>query len=425
MNLNRKTARRPATYLVILFFIALSVALIALATRPSQPEAGENLADVNLDSLTLLHVGGGDLATQLVDRLEAAGGRVVRSPDVPEAADLSPDVVVVFGGEWFEQRAYDTELHGFLSLASSRGASMVMADGITSVFFEALDRAGVYIMAVDEKTGEARNPVHFNPPLAGFRREVRGHTGYSPSFIFSSSGSSPDVLARSLVEWLHQWTDGSLQSTASTSASHMRSVCEYSYWPLLDSDPHGRLNLTAAVHKLIDDGVPDYDWYFYRIEVRSVAGTVAYDSAWRSDHTWAHHQVHNAGTDRWMDNYGPGTSGGTDNVYVFLTPLGTPIGSVWYDPLNWSYSIDDVVVLVRRNYIQDRVSWQHDIDRAAPVARDTYVSMPGFVVGTRQGYPSLVDAWYQVQFAWRPLWWSTWTTGPGPTLLLDAFRVGD
>ncbi len=416
MNLNRKTARRPATYLVILF-IVLSVALIALATRPSQPEAGAHLADVNLDSLTILHVGGGDLATQLVDRLEAAGGQVVRSPDVPEAADLSPDVVVVFGGEWFEQRAYDTELHSFLSVASSRGAGLIMAGASTSRFFEALDKARVYIMAVDERTGEARNPAHYNPPVVGYRiKEVGSHTG--PSLLFSS-GSSPDVLAESLVEWLPHTT------AAVLSEPYLQYTGEYIFSPLLDSDPHGRLDVIATVYGLESDDVSDYDWYFYQVTVRSVPGMVAYDSAWRSDHTWAHHQVHNAGTDRWMDNYGPGTSGGTDTVYVFLTPLGTPIGSVWYDPLNWSYSIDDVVVLARRDYSKHRAYWQHDIDRAATVARDTYVSMPGFVVRTRQGYPSFVDAWYQVQFVRRPLWWSTQTTGPSPTLMLDAFRVGD
>jgi len=413
---NRKTVSRPVTYLVILF-IFLALALMALSRPPSQPEAGTNLAGFDLDSLSILHVGGGELATQLVDRLEAAGGQVVRSPDIPDAVDLSPEVVVVFGGEWLEQRVYDTELHSFLSVASSRGASLVMAGASTSQFFEALDRAWVYIMAVDE-TGEVRNPAHFNPPLAGFKiKEVGGHSGPS---LFFSMGSSPDVLAESLVEWLHEWSDGSLQSTSSTSASPMRYVCEYNYSPLLDSDPHGRLNVTAAVHKLINDGVPDYDWYFYRIEVRSVPGTVAYDSAWRNDHTWAHHQVHNAGTDRWMGNYGPGTSLGADTVHVFLRPWDTTIGSGAYDPQGWSYSIDGVAVLAQRDYVQDRASWLHDIDRSAPMARDTYISMPGFVVRTRQGYPSFVDACYQVQFAQRSLWCRTSTSGPSPTLMLDS-----
>ncbi|MFU8796759.1 MAG: hypothetical protein ACNA7X_05655 [Dehalococcoidia bacterium] len=203
MELHRRAVSRRVIYLVIVFLV-LALALVALSRPPSQPESGANLADVDLGidlgSLTILHVGGGDLATQLVDRLEAAGGRVVRLADIPDATDLSPDVVAVFGGEWFEERALDPELHGFLSLTSSRGTSMVMAGGITSVFFEALDRSGVYIMAVDEKTGEARNPAHYNPLMVGRRMiEVDGHTGPS---LFFSSGSSPDVLAKSLVRWL-------------------------------------------------------------------------------------------------------------------------------------------------------------------------------------------------------------------------------
>ncbi len=421
MKLNRRTARHPATYSAIIFFV-LVVALIALATRPSQPEAGASLADVNLDSLTILHVGGGDLATQLVHRLEEAGGRVVRSPGIPEAPDLGPEVIVVFGGEWFEQRAYDPALHDFLRLASSRGASLVMADGTTTVFFEVLDMAGLYGIPVTE-TGEVRNPAYFNPALAGFRmKEVDGHTG--PSFLLSME-SSAHILAESLVSWIHGWSDGPLQPSTPVSEPHLRYVGEHNYSPLLDSDPHGRLNVTAAVYQLMYDGVADYDWYFYRIEVRSVSGAVAYSSAWRNDCTWAHHQVVDAGTNTWMGTRGPGTSGGTDTVHVFLRPWDTPIGSRAYDPQGWRYSIDGVVVLAQGSYLRHRVSWLHDIDRSAPTARDTYLSVPGFVVKTRQGYPCLVDAWYQVQFARQPLWWSTRTAGPSPTLMLDAFRGGD
>jgi len=407
--MRRKAVSRPVIYLVILL-IVLALTLVAVGRPPSQPEAGADLADIDLDSLTVLHVGGGDLATQVVDRLEAAGGRIIRSPDIPDAADLGPEDVVVFSGEWLEERALDPELHGFLSLTSSRGASIVMAGGTTSVFFEALDRSGVYGIPETE-TGEVRNPAYFDPPLAGLKTEGMGDNTW-PVFLFSAS-SSVDVLAESLIDWIHGWSDGPLKSTASTSAPHLRHVCEYNYWPLLDSDPHGRLNLTATVQKLIDDGVPDYDWYFYQIEVRSVPGTVAYDSAWRNDHTWAHHQVPNAGTNRWLTDYDPSTAYGTDTAYVHLVPT---VG-----PANWSYSIDGVTVLDHSDYYRHRAYWLHEIDQSAPAARDTYVSMPGFVVRTRQGYPSLVDAWYQVQFARRPLWWSTRTAGPSPTLMLDSF----
>ncbi len=404
---------RPARYWGIILVVA-ALALTYFAAAPSQPETSTQLSGLQADNLSILLIGDGALATQLVDRLEEAGGRVIRSPGIPEAADLGPEVVVVFGGEWFEQRVDDAELHEFLRLASPLDAGLVMADGTTSVFFEALDRAGLYGIPVTE-TGEVRNPAYFNPALAGFRmKEVGGHAG--PSLLLSM-GSSPGVLAESLVDWIHEWSDGALQSTASTSAPHLRYVCEYNYSPLLDSDPHGRLKVTAAVYKLREYGMPDYDWYVYQVGVRSVPGTVAYDSAWRNDHTWAHHQVPNAGTNRWLTHYNPSTASGTDTVYVHLIPT---VG-----PANWSYSIDGVTVLDQSDYYHHRAYWLHDIDRSAPTARDTYLSMPGFVVKTRPGYPSFVDAWYQVRFARLLLWRRTSTAGPTPTLMLDAFGAGD
>ena len=196
---------RVKRYVLVVLVCVFSVGALvfgAMAILGLEAEQGTCLTGAEFDNLTVFHIGGGSLASQLADCVEQGGGRVVLSPGIPEAAELGLEIVVVFGGEWFEQRVDDAELHGFLRLASSRGASIVMAGGTTSVFFEALDKARVYIMAVDEKTGEARNPVHFNPPLVGFRKEVAGHTGCSPSFIFSSAGSSPDVLAESLAGWL-------------------------------------------------------------------------------------------------------------------------------------------------------------------------------------------------------------------------------
>ena len=144
-------------------------------------------------------------------------------------------------------------------------------------------------------------------------------------------------------------------------------------------------------------------------------GVIAYGGSGRNDCPWAHHQVPNAGTNRWLTNYGPSTAYGTDTVYVHLTVA----------PWDWSYSIDGVTVLSHSDFSRHRVYWLHDIDRSAPAARDTYMSVPGFVVRTRQGYPPFVDAWYQVRFARQSLWCRTSTAGPTPTLMLDAFEAGD
>lgn len=181
------------------FLLISALALIALPTSPAEAELGTNLIGAEFDNLTILHIGGGTLASQLVDRLEEKKADVVRSSDIQEAVELNPEVVIIFGGEWFEGRVYDTELHDFLRLASSRGASMVMVGGTTSKFFEALDMAGVYRIPVTE-TGEVRNPAYDNPPLVGLKmKTVGGHTG--PSLLFSYT-SSPDDFVESLIGWL-------------------------------------------------------------------------------------------------------------------------------------------------------------------------------------------------------------------------------
>jgi len=184
---------------VSIFLLISALALIALPTSPAEAEPRTNLIGAEFDNLTILHIGGGTLGSQLVDRLEEKKADVVRSLDIPEAVELNPEVVIIFGGEWLEGRVYDTKLHDFLSLASSQGANMVMAGGTTSKFFEALDRAGLYRIPVTE-TGMVRNPAYDNPPLVGLKmKTVGGHTG--PSFLFSC-GSSPDLLEESLIGWL-------------------------------------------------------------------------------------------------------------------------------------------------------------------------------------------------------------------------------
>jgi hypothetical protein len=189
------------TVLCVSAFILLisPLALTALPTSPAETEPGTNLISAEFGNLTILHIGGGTLASQMVDRLEEMRGEVLRSSDIPEAVELNPEVVIIFGGEWFEGRIYDTELRDFLRLASSRRANMVMVGGTTSKFFEALDRAGVHEITVTE-TGIVRNPAYFNPPLVGLKmKTVDGHTG--PSLLFSCT-SSPADLVGSLIGWL-------------------------------------------------------------------------------------------------------------------------------------------------------------------------------------------------------------------------------
>lgn len=147
-------------------------------------------------------------------------------------------------------------------------------------------------------------------------------------------------------------------------------------------------------------------------------GTVAYGSKYRNEHTWAHHQVFNAGTYRRLVDYGPTTTSGATTVSVSLATAAGPSG-----PPPWNYTISDVAVLDGSDFSQHVAYWQHDIDREAAVGRNTYLSKPDFVVETGQDHWSFVDACYQVRFVKSPFWCGK--TLESPTLYLGAFLAGD
>lgn len=413
-------SKRGVLFIAISTVLIASLVVIALPTAPAGAAVRTDLIDTDLSNLTIIRIGDGigdgTLASQVVDQLEVKGAGIVSLSSIPEAAELNPEVGIIFDGEWFEGRAHDKELHDFLKVASSRGASMVMVGGTTSKFFETLDEAGVYEIPVTE-TGIVRNPAHDNPPLAGLKMKmVNGHM--APSFLFSYE-SNPEALAESLTGWLP------LTAPLVLAEPYLQFVTEYYYAPLLAEDPYGKLNVIVPIYKLTDDGVPDHDWYFYQVRVQSVPGCIAYSSKDVNEHTWAQHQVYGTGTYRWLVDYDSTTTSGTTTVGVSISALaaaaGPSVGFTW----SWSYDVPDVIVLDQSDFSEHRAYWQHDIDREAPVAQNTYLSKPGFVVQTTQDTSSLVDACYSARFVHPNLFHWAGKTLESPTLYLDAFQAGD
>jgi len=151
--------------------------------------------------IEVVHVGAGDLASQVVARLETGGSQVERISDTATSKELNSRVVVVFDGAWFEQRVDDEELHGFLKRASSGQAGLVVIGANTSELSEAPDKAGIDKLIVTE-TSVVRNNNSFNPPQAGFRLVT---TGDGPSYhrLLFSNTNDPDSLAEALVTWLN------------------------------------------------------------------------------------------------------------------------------------------------------------------------------------------------------------------------------
>ncbi len=222
----------------------------------------------------------------------------------------------------------------------------------------------------------------------------------------------------------------SLANIAEASGPYLVWVRDYSYTPLLDSNPHGRLNLIVSIYKLLNDGVPTYDWYFYEVRIQTVPGRVAYNSNWETAHTYATHCVANPGTNRWLVDYDPTTTSGVTTVTVSLTAAAGPQGSGVAFSVSWSYDIPHVRVIDRSDFSVHRAEWEHDFDETndpfpGSPSDSTYLAKPGFVVKTTQNAWSFVDGRYGVMWGRPVLWWWEYVTFRSGWLRLDALRLGD
>jgi len=54
-----------------------------------------------------------------------------------------------------------------------------------------------------------------------------------------------------------------LFTTVSAESPQLDMIAYYYYVPLIDSNPHGKLNLIVDIYLPKNDGNSDYDWYFY------------------------------------------------------------------------------------------------------------------------------------------------------------------
>lgn len=224
--------------------------------------------------------------------------------------------------------------------------------------------------------------------------------------------------------------------TSKLTDSPYREWVDYYYFtPLIESNPHGKLNILIDIYKLKSDGVSTYDWYFYEIRTQTVPGKVAYGSNWRTADTWAWHYIVPAPRQyppdyvvrkRWLVDYGPTTTVGMTTVTVTLEAAAGPEGPEVVYSYSWSYTIPDVKVHDLSDYSEHEANWWHDIDESKNVGKDTYQSKPGFAVKTKQNYQIFVDAKYEVQFA-KPTWWGGWgfEKFSGTCLYIDAYEYGD
>jgi len=219
----------------------------------------------------------------------------------------------------------------------------------------------------------------------------------------------------------------------------------YYYLPqLIDSNPHGRLNLYVVIYRLMNDGNPNYDWYYYVIQIQTVPGKVAYNSDWvTADHTAEHTLASlDAGTNNRFVDYSPTTSDGyysaSASVTVSLTSNGGGVTTGVAYTFTYTYNIPYVKVIDLSDYSQYRIKWLHDFnEQGAPPGSppdSTYNARPGFVVLAKyvticdgglgycwSGTFAHVVANYKVTFGhttcWLCWWWEYQTFDSGTLYL--------
>lgn len=161
----------------------------------------------------------------------------------------------------------------------------------------------------------------------------------------------------------------------------------------LANDPYGIFTCRVSMYKLMDDGVAQYDWFYYFLTISTTPGKVVYGSEWCTGVHMAWQRLWPYGTtEEDVVSYGPTTTSGTTGqsitytVQALLSKDGPSFGgSISYTQ---SYSISDVTIhdqsCIEPSY--DIVCWVHDLKDFAPVSQDTYTACPSFVVIDNGGY---------------------------------------
>lgn len=192
----------------------LIVGCFALACTPPFNEFTDVPTRINLKNLTVWHIGRGNARFEkALDKMQQLGVMQVKNLEIQKFTsndtsksmeDLDESSLVIFDGDWISEQVNNPDVHRFLREASHKRAKLTAIGGLTSKFFETLDKAGVNEIGRDE-TGNVRNPAYSNPPLVGFKLKQAstpdGHSYFYPS-IFTSNTENVDVMVQALINWL-------------------------------------------------------------------------------------------------------------------------------------------------------------------------------------------------------------------------------
>lgn len=204
--------RNKKIVLIMLSTILPSLMLACFAlTSVVSSNGPENISQpVDLRNLKAFCIGSGDgniVLDNILDRMQQLGAPQIQHVEIRKfySYDISESLIIL-DGTWISKQIGNSEIHRVLREAASKRAKLVAVGGLTSEFFEALDKAGVNELCRDE-AGNTRNPAYFDPPLVGFKLKEattpEGHSYQYPS-IFVSNSDDIDTLIQALTNWLER-----------------------------------------------------------------------------------------------------------------------------------------------------------------------------------------------------------------------------
>lgn len=193
----------------------LPLVIIVSYVLSSAPFSGftDAPAKVDIKTMTVWHIGiSNSLLDTALSKMQQLGVTQIKrlaaqeplSNRTLEALSFNDTSMVVFDGDWISTRGHNLDIQRLLIVSSGEGAKLVVVKGLTSKLFEVLDEAGVHKLGRDVN-GNLRNPVQFNPPIAGWMMKQAstpdGQSYFFPS-IFASNTTDTDTMVQELVNWL-------------------------------------------------------------------------------------------------------------------------------------------------------------------------------------------------------------------------------
>ncbi len=192
----------------ILPLLVISGYMTASSRLPNRN--AETLRKVNIEDLTVWHIGNYGSSDGILERLQTSGAHLNHLEveeftlnGTSEFTDLNDLSLVIFESEWISEQSSNSEVYAFIRHAVREGAKLASRGKLTFDFFQVLDKAGVNAIGRDE-TGIARNPAQSNPPLVAFKLKQSvtptGHPYFYPS-IFTCNSEDIDLQTRELINW--------------------------------------------------------------------------------------------------------------------------------------------------------------------------------------------------------------------------------